>query len=56
MANGVVADNWSLQDISSLLENGFDSEPSGEILVSDTDPRIKLSQAPPFKLKPFLTW
>ncbi|MXR37457.1 hypothetical protein [Craterilacuibacter sinensis] len=35
MANGVVADNWSLQEISSLLKNGFNSEPSEEIVVSD---------------------
>lgn len=36
MANGVVADNWSLQDISSLLEDGFESEPSGEVVISET--------------------
>lgn len=41
MANGVVADNWSLQDISSLLENGFDPEPSGEIVVSDANHSYK---------------
>lgn len=41
MANGVIADNWSLQDISSLLKDGFESEPSGEIVVSDADHSYK---------------
>ena len=41
MANGVVADNWSLQDISSLLENGFETEPYGEIVVSEIEHSYK---------------
>lgn len=35
MADGVVADNWSLQDVSSLLREGLEAEPAGEIIVSE---------------------
>lgn len=35
MANGVIGDNWSLQDISSLFMNGFEEELASEVVVSD---------------------
>lgn len=33
MAQGVVADNWSLQDISTLLTEGLEQDDSGEIII-----------------------
>lgn len=36
MANGVIGDNWSLQDISSLFINGFEEESASEVVVSET--------------------
>ena len=35
MAQGVVADNWSLQDISALFTDGMDASKSDEIIVKD---------------------
>ena len=35
MANGVIGDNWSLQDISSLFINGFEKEYADEVIVSE---------------------
>jgi len=35
MAQGVVSDNWSLQDISSLLVSGMDDSSADEIIVKD---------------------
>lgn len=35
MAQGVVADNWSLQDISTLLTDGLEQDESGEIVVEN---------------------
>jgi len=35
MAQGVVADNWSLQDISTLFSDGLESDAAGEIVLSN---------------------
>lgn len=35
MAQGVVADNWSLQDISTLFNEGFEQEQAGELILSN---------------------
>lgn len=35
MAQGVVADNWSLQDISTLLNNGLEHDEAGEIVLEN---------------------
>lgn len=35
MSQGVVADNWSLQDISTLFANGLSSEEAGEIVFKN---------------------
>lgn len=35
MAEGVVADNWSLQDISTLLTDGLEGDVAGEIVIAN---------------------
>lgn len=35
MAQGVVADNWSLQDITTLFTEGLDPDVAGEIVLKD---------------------
>lgn len=35
MAQGVVADNWSLQDITTLFNEGLESDQSGEIILQN---------------------
>lgn len=35
MAQGIVADNWSLQDISSLLVDGLEHDCAGQIILSE---------------------
>lgn len=35
MAQGVVADNWSLQEISTLLQNGLEADDAGEIVLEN---------------------
>lgn len=35
MANGVVADNWSLQDISTLLVDGLEGDVAGEVVLEN---------------------
>lgn len=35
MAQGVVADNWSLQDISTLFNEGFEQDQAGELVLSN---------------------
>jgi hypothetical protein len=35
MAQGLVADNWSLQDISTLFTGGMDASKSDEIIITN---------------------
>ncbi|VUD69009.1 hypothetical protein TDB9533_04372 [Thalassocella blandensis] len=35
MAQGIIADNWSLQDISTLFIEGLENDKAGEIVLSD---------------------
>lgn len=35
MAQGVVADNWSLQEISTLFQNGLEADDAGEIVLEN---------------------
>ncbi len=41
MAQGVIADNWSLQDISSLFLEGLDKEKAGEITIDENQHSYK---------------
>ena len=34
MSQGVVADNWSLQEITNLFSHGLDPDPAGEIVIN----------------------
>ncbi len=36
MSSGVIADNWSLQDISALFDSGLSNEETGQIIIDGT--------------------